>query len=88
MTLPDERTRAVLTTRDFLRDLLTGKYKRVPKEVREQAARCLRHFPGEFDMYQALDRAYEVFGDCEMLSRFLEEPKERTPLSRKKSRKT
>lgn len=51
MTLPYERLRAVNGTRDFLYDLLDPKKTpRVPKDIRRQALRCLRHYPSEYDM--------------------------------------
>lgn len=48
MTMPNERTRAVVWARDFLRRLSSpceGGIKGVPKAVREEARRVLRHFP-------------------------------------------
>lgn len=46
MSLGYEQQRALLRSRDLLRDLLDRqKTPRVPKEVRERAYRCLRHFP-------------------------------------------
>ena len=46
MSLGYEQQRALLRTQEFLRDLLDRqKTPRVPKEVRERAYRCLRHFP-------------------------------------------
>lgn len=46
MTLPDERTRAVLAAADFLSDLLDPKKTpKVPSEIRERARRVLRHHP-------------------------------------------
>ena len=63
MTLPDERTRAVANTRDFLFNLLDPRMTpRVPREVREQASRCLRHYPGTYDLIQASNRAPEIWG--------------------------
>jgi hypothetical protein len=61
MTLPDERYRAVKNTYEFLRDIATRKYARVPKEVREQAVWCLRHYPSEWDLQRAADAAPDVF---------------------------
>jgi len=61
MTLPDERYRAVRNTYQFLRDLATRKYARVPKEVREQAIWCLRHYPNEWDLQRASEAAPDVF---------------------------
>lgn len=52
MTIPVERSRAIITTETFLLDLLRGKYARVPKLVREEAKRCLRHYPTRFEVNQ------------------------------------
>lgn len=46
MTMPDERTRAVLQTREFLRDLMDSeKTPNVSDAVRREARRLLRHYP-------------------------------------------
>ena len=49
MTLPRERTRAVLTARDFLRRLSSAYQpdgiKGIRREVRQEARRILRHYP-------------------------------------------
>jgi hypothetical protein len=51
MTLPIERTNAVLRTEKFLIDLRDPKkYPRVPRAVREEAHRLLRHYPSQYDM--------------------------------------
>lgn len=51
MTLPTERTNAVLRTERFLIDLRDPKkYPRVPNAVREEASRCLRHYPSRYNM--------------------------------------
>lgn len=51
MTLPCERTNAVVSVESFLRDLRDPKKTpRVPREVREQASRLLKHYPTKFDM--------------------------------------
>lgn len=51
MTLPDERTRAILNTQQFLRNLLDPKKTpKVPREVRLDALRCLRHYPHAFEL--------------------------------------
>ena len=53
MTLPNERTNAVLNVRRFLVDLLDPKkYPRVPSEVRKKASRLLKHYPTQFDMME------------------------------------
>lgn len=63
MTLPDERYRAVMWAERFLRDLAqdTVNYPRVPKRVRQEAHSILRHFPAEYDMKRASEKAPEVF---------------------------
>jgi hypothetical protein len=56
MTLPNQRTRSVLNTHDFLLRLATpygGGLKRIPKEVRAEARRLLRHYPHWFDLGRA-----------------------------------
>ena len=56
MTLPAERTSAVIRTQDFLLRLASpynGGIKGVPKPVREEARRLLRHYPHWFDLGRA-----------------------------------
>ncbi|WP_163009901.1 BPSL0761 family protein [Pseudomonas viridiflava] len=43
MTMPVERTRSVVQTRDFLREL--SKSSLIPESFRDEAARLLRHYP-------------------------------------------
>jgi len=51
MTLPIERTNAVLRVERFLMDLRDPKkYPRVPRAVREEAQRLLRHYPSQYNM--------------------------------------
>ena len=64
MTLPIERKQAVLRTEQFLKDLMDPKKTpRVPKAIREQAYRCLKHYPHEYDMEMASEQAPAVFGE-------------------------
>lgn len=59
MTLPDERTRAVLRVERFLMDLRNPKkYPRIPKAVREEASRLLRHYPTQYNMMY-IDESFE-----------------------------
>ncbi len=63
MTIPVERTRAVLYTRDFLFDLIDPrKTPKVPRAIRQQASRCLRHYPGIYDLLEAAKRAPSSWG--------------------------
>ena len=60
MTLPDERTRAIVKARNFLYDLTDPKKTpRIPKAVRERARRILKHYP--WDSY--LDMTAEALPD-------------------------
>jgi hypothetical protein len=57
MTVPVERTNAVINTEKFLYDLLDPKKTpRVPKSIRGQASRLLRHYPSEFEMNVIAER--------------------------------
>jgi hypothetical protein len=58
MTLPDERYRSIQRAGDLLlRIAAHPKLTRgVPKQIREEAAAILRHYPGSFDLAQ-LERA-------------------------------
>lgn len=69
MTMPDERKRAVNITRQFLTDLMDSKKTpRVPKEIRKEAYRCLKHYPGDYYMEQAAKQAPEIFGEYDAQS--------------------
>lgn len=58
MTLPDERYRAIKWTEEFLKDLCDrDKTPRVPKAVRQQASRLLRHYPSKYDLDRMAERA-------------------------------
>lgn len=51
MTIPAERTDAVLYTREFLLSLCDPKQTpRVPRVIRQRALRLLRHYPSRLDM--------------------------------------
>ena len=64
MTMPNERRWAIKNTEIFLRDLMDPKKTpRVPKSIRKEAYRCLRHYPGDYYMDEAAKEAPKVFGD-------------------------
>lgn len=51
MTVPRERTNAVMWTAQFLLQLTDPKQTpRVPKDVRERAIHLLRHYPTQYEM--------------------------------------
>jgi len=63
MTLPDERTRAVLYTQSFLIRLLSPKATpKVPKKIRMEALRLLRHYPHGYELDYASRHLPSVFG--------------------------
>ena len=59
MTMPDERTRAVIQAADFLRRLgspyMSDGLKRIPAAVRAEARALLRHYPSAVDMLEPAD---------------------------------
>jgi hypothetical protein len=62
MTMPDERYRAVQRTKEFLMDLCDPKKTpRVPKDVRQQAYFCLRHYPDKYHMDAAASVLPSIF---------------------------
>lgn len=61
MTTPVERTRAVQEARDFLFRLINREQTpRVPKHLREEAQRILRHFPTDWDLQIAAKNEYTL----------------------------
>lgn len=61
MTLPDERYRAVQQTRQFLIDLMDRKkYPRIPRAVRGEAYRMLRHYPSDWDLDRLAEKSPDI----------------------------
>jgi hypothetical protein len=61
MTIPIERTNAVLNVERFLMDLRDPKkYPRVPRAVRQEAGRLLRHYPSQYHMAYIKESFEEV----------------------------
>jgi hypothetical protein len=65
MTLPDERTRAVIRARRLLCRLIAADGMDAPREVREEARAILRHFPGVVEVSAAGEAAPNVFDQRE-----------------------
>lgn len=63
MTLPDERYRAVAAARELLIEIAnpSGRWKRVPKELRLHCIHALRHYPTTYDMLSMSLKAPELF---------------------------
>ena len=49
MTLPSEQVYALKATREFLRELLSGKAMKV-SVIRARAGSCLRHYPHDYEI--------------------------------------
>ena len=61
MTLPDERYRAIRQTRQFLIDLQDRTvYPKVPRAVRAEAYRMLRHYPSDYDLERLSEKSPDV----------------------------
>jgi hypothetical protein len=73
MTLPDERYRAIRQTGQFLRDLQDRTiYPRVPRAVRAEAYRLLRHYPTEWDLERLAEKSPNVIiKEMESLTRMV-----------------
>lgn len=67
MTIPYERTRALVETKQLLQDL--ADIPRVPKAVRAAALTLLQHFPTLLDVEAAHIALPEVFGPVPPFSR-------------------
>lgn len=63
MTLPDERYRAMASARELLIEIAnpSGRWKRVPRELRLHCIHALRHYPTTYDMKAAARDAPNVF---------------------------
>ena len=60
MTIPYERTRALIETKSFLLKLVdTKRLPRVPKSVRQHAEYLLRHYPS----YEDIELAHRALPD-------------------------
>jgi len=83
MTVPNERTLAVLRARDFLIDLCSPKTTpRVPKAVRQQASRILKHFPSVYDLTTSSSKLPDCWGEPDNFytdSSYLDRLSERKP---------
>jgi len=60
MTLPDERYRAVMWAKRFLIDVSRHR-SGLSEEMRNEANSILRHFPSEYDLDMAAEKAPFVF---------------------------
>lgn len=61
MTIPVERTNAILYTSEFLKDLMDPKKTpRIPKHIRLRARQLLKHYPTQFEMEIISEREDEI----------------------------
>lgn len=62
MTVPHERYLATKRAKDFLGKLLDpAQTPRVPRALRMEARAILKHFPMDYDLDRAAEKAPEVF---------------------------
>lgn len=70
MTIPFERTRALVQTKELLRDLQDPKKTpRIPKALRARAQALERHFPTLMNIEQAHEALPGVYGPVPPFSR-------------------
>lgn len=69
MTMPHERTRAIMATREFLRELMDrDAMPNIPDSVRRQALVLLRHYPSASDIAIASMACPNWFGPPQEVS--------------------
>lgn len=63
MTMPDEKYRALKKAKEFLLSLMNSKKTpKVPKAIRIEAYRVLKHFPWEHDLEELAKRCPDILG--------------------------
>lgn len=82
MTLPRERFAAIAKTRHLLGALVDPKRTpAVPKPIRDEASRCLKHYPTAADLDEALyglRLAAQVFAAVEPIPKKMRRPEPET----------
>ena len=75
MTIPFERTRALIKTKAFLQELQDpARTPQVPAAVREHALALLRHYPTYYDIERAHKALPMIFGPAPPFSRLTGDP--------------
>ena len=70
MTIPIERTRSVVQTREFLQGLAAGREAPgLPEAVMREARRLLRHYPEDFILRECSEELPESWADPALLKR-------------------
>ena len=62
MTLPDERYRAVVWAKKFLLDI-AHRRSGLSEDMKQEALSILRHYPSEYDLNNAAQKAPEIFAE-------------------------
>jgi len=74
MTIPFERTRELVQTKEFLEAMLDPKQTpRTPRRMRGKAKAILRHYPSLFEIKMAHQALPDEFGPVPPFSRMHEE---------------
>lgn len=75
MTIPYERTRAIIETKQFLQELTDpSATPRVPKSARETARKLLRHYPQFSEIELAHKALPHLYGPVPPFSRLVSNP--------------
>ncbi len=70
MTMPDERTRSIVQTREFLESLSAGaEGPGIPDSVKREAHRLLRHFPDDWHIAHVAAKVPQFWADPDELKR-------------------
>ena len=75
MTLPTERTNAVVNMELFVRELASflGPHNEqrekimIPRELVKNIVRCLRHYPSLYEMQVSAEKCPEIWGENERI---------------------
>lgn len=71
MTIPSERYRALLQGKELIESLCSSSQTpRVPKHIREQAHRVLRHYPSEWEFQEMADACPDLLDKEPFSTRF------------------
>ncbi len=75
MTIPSERYRALLWGKELIESLCSSSQTpRVPKHIREQAHRVLRHYPSEWEFQKMADACPDLLDKECVSAKFTSKP--------------
>jgi len=69
MTVPSERSFSIIQARNFLVSLCDPKKTpKVPKYIRKEAAKRLRHYPGNFYLNESAKALPKIWGEVPVIT--------------------